>query len=430
MLLFPSHTLAYSHYLMMIENLIISLCYMVISAGIAYGIWKSRKAGINPVIMTVSAIFFSCALGHGMHVLGMLAFNQAIVWQTAVDLLTVIVAIRFVTYYESFGVLAQIGQIAAANVVLESENLSLQDSLDKLKQTQQLIQAEKMTGLGQLVAGIAHEVNNPISFIHANIAHVSSHVDSLISLVNAYKELYPQSISEIEELDEEMDIAFIQADLPKILNSMRTGTERIRQLVLSLRNFSRKDEAALKTVNVHEGLDSTLLILQHRLQATQKRPDIQVLHRYSSHLPLVECYPSQLNQSFLNLITNAIDAIEDAGRDCTYAELEARADRITLSTEIIEQNYIEISIADSGNGISDAFIERIFEPFFTTKEVGKGTGLGLSISYQIVVEKHGGTLRCQSIPGEETKFVIQIPIRQKASELLERVDDKPLQACA
>ena len=329
--------------------------------------------------------------------------------------MTVIVALRFVTYYESFGVLAKIGHIAAANVELESENLSLQDALLKLKQTQsQLIQAEKMTSLGQMVAGIAHEINNPVNFIHGNIQHVEEHAAELLSILSLYQTHYPHPVAEVELAANNADLTFIQTDLPNILDSIRLGTERIRTIVLGLRNFSRKDEAACKAVNIREGLDSTLLILQHRLKETESRPAIQVVCDYGN-LPLVECHASQLNQVFLNLIANAIDAIEDANTHRTHEEIEAAPGQITIRTVAVDENIVRITVADNGSGIPESIRNRIFDPFFTSKAIGKGTGLGLSISYQIVTERHHGQLECRSIPGEATEFTIQIPIVQDSS---------------
>ncbi len=388
----------YLPFLMIFENFVIAGCYAMIASGITYGVWQSRKAGVNPVVATIILIFASCALGHGMHGLGMLGFGYWVKLQTAFDLLTVIIAIRFVTYYESFGVLAQIGQIAAANVELESENSSLQEALLKLQQTQsQLIQAEKMTSLGKMVAGIAHEINNPVNFIHGNLRYVEKYAADLLDIVALYQTHYPQPVSEI------------QADLPKVLASMSLGTQRIRTIVLGLRNFSRKDESLCKAVDIHEGLDSTLLLLQHRLEGKRDRPNITVVRDYGK-LPLVECYASQLNQVFLNLLANSIDAIEDADASRRGEQVNTPS-QITIRTERSDDDTVSITIVDNGSGIPEDIRSRIFDPFFTSKEVGKGTGLGLSISYQIVTERHNGQLSCCSIPGKATAFTIQIPTR-------------------
>jgi two-component system, NtrC family, sensor kinase len=208
---------------------------------------------------------------------------------------------------------------------------------------------------------------------------------------------------------EDLDIEFIQADLPKILSSMEMGTDRIRQIVLSLRNFSRIDEADFKTVDIHEGIDSTLLILQYRLKDGLERPAIQVIRDYAN-LPLVACYAGQMNQAFMNILANAIDALEEASVKRTYQENKENPSQITIRTSIIDAKWIKIEISDNGVGMPESIQKRIFDPFFTTKSVGKGTGMGMPISYQIVTEKHGGKLDCFSIPGEGTEFIIQIPV--------------------
>ncbi|NJM96106.1 MAG: sensor histidine kinase [Phormidesmis sp. RL_2_1] len=416
----------YLPFLMIFENFVIAGCYTMIASGITYGIWQNRKAGVNPVVVTIALIFSSCALGHGMHSFGMLGFGEWVRTQTIFDLLTVAVAIRFVTYYESFGVLAQIGQIAAANVELESENLSLQEALLKLKKAQsQLIQAEKMTSLGQMVAGIAHEINNPVNFIHANLKHVEASISEILDMVALYQTHYPQPVSEIEIASEEMDIDFIQSDLPNMLASMKMGTERIREIILGLRNFSRKDEAAYKAVNIHDGIDSTLLILQHRLKTKEDRPAIQVIREYGN-LPLVECYASQLNQVFLNLLANAIDAIEEANASRTQEEIEDSPGQITIRTRSLNENCVSIEISDNGGGIPDNIKNLVFDPFFTSKAVGKGTGLGLSISYQIVTDRHNGQLECHSIPDKTTDFIVKIPVVQDVADGVREVAESAL----
>ncbi|MEH2259575.1 trifunctional serine/threonine-protein kinase/ATP-binding protein/sensor histidine kinase [Nostoc sp.] len=278
----------------------------------------------------------------------------------------------------------------------------LELTLEKLYSTQaQLIQSEKMSGLGQLVAGIAHEINNPINFIYGNLQPASEYVASLIELNNLYQQLYPQPLPEIAEKMADIELEFLVNDLQKLLSSMRVGADRICQIVLSLRNFSRLDESEIKPVDIHSGIDSTLLILQHRLQNNSKHPEIVVIQKYGQ-LPLVNCYASALNQVFMNIINNAIDALEisDTNRQLT----------IVIQTELKESNKILISIADNGIGMSKSVQNQIFNPFFTTKSVGSGTGLGLSTSYSIVVEKHGGQLSCISTPGEGTEFFIKIPV--------------------
>ncbi|MDF5728109.1 MAG: GAF domain-containing protein [Rhizonema sp. PD38] len=291
----------------------------------------------------------------------------------------------------------------------------LAQTLDHLQQTQiQLIQTEKMSSLGQLVAGIAHEINNPVNFIYANLSHVSEYIDSLLEILALYQQACPNPSSHILKLVKEIDFNFIVEDLPKMLSSMTIGTDRICQIVMSLRNFSRLDEAEMKPVNIHDGIDSTLLILQHRLKEIPDSPKIELIKEYGK-LPVVECYPGQLNQVFMNVLSNAIDAINDRVNGWENREnLRAQIPnpQIHIRTEVINYNRIMICIADNGQGIPKNFIGRVFDPFFTTKPVGKGTGLGLSISYQIIVNKHGGVLRCDSQQDVGTKFWIEIPTQQ------------------
>ncbi|MBD2043480.1 PAS domain S-box protein [Microcoleus sp. FACHB-672] len=291
--------------------------------------------------------------------------------------------------------------------IAQEKAQQLEQTLHELKRTQaQLIQTEKMSSLGQMVAGVAHEINNPVNFIHGNLSHLNEYTADLINLINLYGECYPQPKPEVQDLLAELDMEFMSEDLPKVLSSMKMGTERIRNIVLSLRNFSRLDEAEMKEVNIHEGLDNTLLILQSRLKAKSDQPEIQIIKEYGE-LPLVDCFAGQLNQVFMNLLANAIDALETMPWPRT----------ITIRTGVVPSpfglgNHAVICIADNGTGMSEDVRRRLFDPFFTTKPVGKGTGLGLSISYQIVVEKHGGTLTCSSQPGKGTEFSIEIPIHQ------------------
>ncbi|MBD2312221.1 PAS domain S-box protein [Desertifilum sp. FACHB-1129] len=275
----------------------------------------------------------------------------------------------------------------------------------------QLIQAEKMSSLGQLVAGVAHEINNPVNFIYGNLTHVRDYTRDLLDLVQTYEQYTPQPHPQILAKIDEIDLDFLKEDLPKILSSMRVGTERIRQIVLSLRNFSRLDEAEMKPVDIHEGIDSTLLILQNRLKAKPDHPGIEVIKNYGN-LPLVECYAGQLNQVLMNLLANAIDAVESAMSQSTPDALKVHPPCIQITTTQSDREQIQIAIADNGIGMSDAVQARLFNPFFTTKPVGKGTGLGLSISYQAIVERHRGSLTCWSKLGKGTEFTITIPIHQ------------------
>ncbi|MDJ0735232.1 MAG: ATP-binding protein [Nostocaceae cyanobacterium] len=276
----------------------------------------------------------------------------------------------------------------------------LQRTLGELQETQaQLVQSAKMSSLGEMIAGIAHEINNPVNFIHGNLNHAWNYSQDLLDLLALYQQYYPQPVPEIQEQAEEIDLDFLISDMTQLLSSMRFGVNRIKDIVYSLRNFSRLDEAERKPVNIHEGINSTLMILRHRLQGSTEHPEIEVIKDYGE-LPLVECYAGQLNQVFMNIISNAIDAFEEKGKN----------PQIRISTQVLDDDWVEISIVDNGVGIPEEVKQRIYDPFFTTKEVGKGTGLGMAISYQIVVEKHGGVLKCLSQPGEGTEFWIQIPI--------------------
>ncbi len=286
----------------------------------------------------------------------------------------------------------------------------LKSALDHLKATQtQLIQAEKMAALGQLVAGIAHEINNPTSFIYGNVAHAEEYASQLVSLLALYQKHYPPA-PDIREFIEEIDLDYILEDLPKLLASMKTGASRIREIVKSLRTFSRLDESELKKVDIHEGIDSTLMILQNRLKQRSGRPEIMVVKEYGE-LPMVPCYAGQLNQVFMNLLTNAIDALDERNTKLKPEEIAANPSVIKIATAVRDSSQIVIAISDNGPGIPESIQQRLFDPFFTTKPVGKGTGLGLSISHSIVVEQHGGHLRLHSAPGQGSEFRIEIPIQ-------------------
>lgn len=274
----------------------------------------------------------------------------------------------------------------------------LKQTLTELQQTQaQLIQTEKMSSLGQLVAGVAHEINNPVGFIHGNITHTQEYVDDLMTIIAAYQTAYPHPGVEVEDTLEEVDFEFLKEDFPRLLKSMRFGTQRIREIVISLRTFSRLDEAELKDITLRENIDSALTILQHRLKKTAS--GIDVIKDYAA-IPPLYCYPGPLNQVFMNLLSNAIDALESA---------EVESPQICIRTEKKSDRTVAIHIADNGLGMSPDVKAKLFEPFFTTKPVGKGTGLGLAISYQIVVERHQGRLSCHSELGQGTEFVLEIP---------------------
>ncbi|WP_414527846.1 response regulator [Nodularia chucula] len=294
---------------------------------------------------------------------------------------------------------------------VEERTLELSQSLQQLKQTQlQLIQSEKMSTLGQLVAGIGHEINNPIGFISINCSHIENYVQDLLNLINLQQKKLPQPDPEIEALVEEIDLEYMVEDLPKILGSMYQGISRLKDISLSLRTFARSDITSQVEFQIHEGIDSTLMLLKHRLKDQGDRPEIEIIKQYGD-LPPITCYPGQLNQVFMNIIANAIDAFDDLQKNQSKQTIVSSSpDTITITTSVNhQQKSVIICIEDNALGMSPEVQAKIFEPSFTTKPVGKGTGLGLAISYQIIVDKHNGTINCNSTTGKGTKFIITLP---------------------
>ena len=328
---------------------------------------------------------------------------------------------------------------------LRQQAEELKKTLRELQHTQtHLIQSEKMSSLGQLVAGVAHEINNPVNFIYGNLTPAKEYTQDLLSLLQLYQGHYPETVPEIEDFAEQIELEFLKSDLPQIISSMKVGADRIREIVLSLRTFSRLDEAEMKAVDIHEGIDSTLMILQSRLKGNDQRLTIEIIKEYGK-LPLVECYAGQLNQVFMNILSNAIDAIEESfvishlslvnnteqrtndqerslskgsellRRETLREQRQMTSPQIHIRTQLQEPNQVTIRIGDNGLGIPEDVKKQLFDPFFTTKPIGKGTGMGLAISYQIITERHGGSLECISSPGQGAEFVIKIPLIQGTS---------------
>lgn len=299
---------------------------------------------------------------------------------------------------------------------LQKSLRQMEAALQELRRTQsQLVQSEKMSSLGQLVAGIAHEINNPTSFIYGNVNHAESYMKQMLDLINHYQVHYPQPAPDIADRLVAIDLEFVQEDFPKVIHSMRTGAERIQSIVSALQNFSRMDESEVKFANVHEGIDSTLMILSQRLNRTDGKLPIAVVKNYID-LPEINCYAGQLNQVFMNVLLNALDALDERDRQRPIEEIQQHPSQITITTSLLKisegygQQMVQIQIKDNGVGIPKTVRDRIFDPFFTTKPVGQGTGMGLAISYQVITEKHNGRLSCQSEPGQGTEFTILLPL--------------------
>lgn len=385
----------------------ILLCLLSLAGAVVLGIYTSRWIA-QPILRLSQAseiLSESAQQGFAAHP------SDPIIYDSTVEEINILA--------QSFKRMAE--QLREAFVQLEKTNEELEtrvddrtralsETLERLKLTQtQLVQTEKMSSLGQLVAGVAHEINNPVNFIHGNLSHAEEYISDLLKLVYLYQSVHPNVNVEVQKTLDEIDFDFLCTDLPKLLDSMKIGTTRIREIVLSLRTFSRLDEAEMKAIDIHEGIDSTLMILASRLKQKNSRDAIQVIKQYDN-LPPVQCHAGRLNQVFMNLLTNAIDALEEAAKEQFH-----RADwrpQIWVTTLLRENHDVVVQIRDNAKGIPSKTLAKIFDPFFTTKSVGKGTGLGLSISYQIVTQ-HGGNLFCRSIMGEGTEFTVEIPLEKQ-----------------
>ncbi len=319
-------------------------------------------------------------------------------------------AVDYITKpFEEAEVLARVKIHWRLKCLTDSLEQQVSDRTQALQQAQlQLVQQEKLSALGQLVAGVAHEINNPIGCIVGNVSVAQDYIQDLLSLIDLYGEKFPQPGAEIEDKLEEIELDYLREDLPKLIQAMKDGGDRINSISQSLRTFSRNDSDTKQPFNLHEGIDSTLLILRHRLKANDYRPAIEVVAEYGQ-LPKIACFPGQLNQVFMNILANAIDAIDELNQGRSFAEIQANSNQITIRT-MVEGKQVKIAIADNGKGMSEQIKANIFDHQFTTKGVGKGTGLGLAIARQIVVEKHGGAIDVNSELGKGTEFVLTLPI--------------------
>lgn len=402
----------------LISDALITIAYFVIPLVLVYIVNRREDIPFDWIFLCFGAFIILCGFTHLAEVWTLWHPNYWVSgWLKACTAaISVSTAILLLWLTPKLLAIPNVPKLEALNIALETEiverkeieaklNLQTQQleaTLIELQRTQaQMIHTEKMSGLGQMVAGVAHEINNPVSFVYSNIVSAKEYSQDLLELLELYAQKYPQPPVEIQNKIAEIELDFIKEDFVKLLNSMEAGSERIYKIVLSLRNFSRLDEAEFKEVNIHDGIDSTLIILGNHLKVTPEHSEIQIIKEYSD-IPLIECYPSQLNQVFMNIIANAIDAFEE--------KQDNICNQIIISTQQIDSNLISISITDNANGIPAEIHSKVFNPFFTTKKVGKGTGLGLSISYKIVTEKHGGNLFFDSHLMKGTKFVIEIPI--------------------
>jgi PAS domain S-box-containing protein len=311
--------------------------------------------------------------------------------------------------YRIVGTTFGITERKVAEIAVQQKSQELEQALQELQQAQlHMIQSEKMSALGNLVAGVAHEINNPIGCIVGNVSAVRDSINDLFNIIDLYQQKFPQPGAEIEAELEAIDLEYLRDDLPKLVKAMKDGGDRIKSISRSLRTFSRADADTKQPFNLHDGIDSTLMILRHRLKANEKRPEIEVMTDYGK-LPTIDCFPGQLNQVFMNILANAIDALDESIEGRSFEEIASQPNQIKIQTAL-ENNQVRITIADNGKGISEEVREKIFDNLFTTKEVGMGTGLGLAIARQIIVEKHGGAIEVNSEVGQGTEFILTIPL--------------------
>ena len=404
----------------LISDSLITIAYFLIPIMLVYIVQKRDDVPFDWIFLCFGAFIVLCGFTHLAEVWTLWHPNYWVSGWLKASTAAIYLSTAIVLFWLTPKLVAipNVPKLEALNIALEKEiierkqvetKLSLQtqhleETLLELQRTQaQMIHTEKMSGLGQMVAGVAHEINNPVSFVYSNLVPAREYARDFIELLELYQQEYSQPSEKIQEKIEEIELDFIKDDFMKLLDSMELGTERIYKIVLSLRNFSRLDEADFKAVDIHDGIDSTLMILGNQLKASSEHSEIQVIKEYGD-IPRVECYPSQLNQVFMNILANAIDAFEEKPEN-----QKANDNQITISTCKVD-NFVKIIIADNASGIPPEIHGNIFDPFFTTKEVGKGTGLGLSISYEIVKDKHAGKLSFDSTPSEGTKFLIEIPV--------------------
>lgn len=403
---------------------LIALSYFSIPIALAYIARKRQDLPFKEIFILFSAFIIFCGVTHLMAIwtLWHPDYWQSGLLKAITALISVITAATLVPIVPKALNLPSPAALETANAALAKEivahqaaerqlqrqNQLLTKAFYKLRQTQAvLVQNEKMSSLGQLVAGITHELNNPISFIYGNLYHLQTYANDLFRLLETYRCCHADLDQRVATVAREIDLEFLVQDLPGLITSMQIGTSRIREIVSSLQNFSRLDEAGFKPVNVHDLLDTTLTILSSRLRANRQHLDIAVEKQYGA-IPKVEGHPGNLNQVFLHVLTNAVDAIEARSQTRHLALMPPPPGRIEITTSTPDAQRVQIAIRDNGVGIVPAIKDRIFDPFFTTKSVGRGIGMGLAVSYQIVTNQHSGSLRCQSTPGEGTTVTIEL----------------------